>query len=168
MNEFGKVSTLLLLGLIGACGGAQREEVGQTTVTGGSYAPDAVELSSVQQKTSKACGTGLAPTIQFGPRTAALVPGEGDRLATWAACLNRPTLAHTTVVLVGGDEPGAPEGLFAARAGRIREGLVAQGVAPERIVDGTRSASREGGKLGPTSTMTLEVTSTDCVRFGAR
>ncbi len=167
MSASTTISTVLLLGLIGACGGARPAEVAQTTVTSGAAsAPGAVELSRPRE--GAACGPSLAPVLEFAPQTDALASGEGERLATWAECVNRPNLAHTTVVLVGSDEPGAGEGLFVARANRIREGLVARGVTPERVVVGAPGASREGGRLGPASTVTLEVTSSDSVRFGRR
>jgi hypothetical protein len=164
MNGYAKVSTLVLLGLISACGGAQREDAGQTTVTSGTYAPGAVELYTARRSEGPACGPTAPSSIQFAPQTDALLAGEGERLAAWAECLNRPNLAHTTVVLLGGSEPEGGEGLFVARASRIREGLVARGVAPERVVIGAPSAAREGGNLGSTSAVRLEVTTSDTLR----
>lgn len=158
------LGVVVVAGMLG-CGGPQREPVSQASLTSGPvYAPDAVELYAARRAAGAECGTRLAPTLQFAPGTDALRPGEVERLAAWAVCLNRPELAHTTVVLLGADEPNGPTGLFGARTKRIRDALVARGVAPERVIVGAPSATREGGKMGPTSSVLLELTSSDTLR----
>ncbi len=62
-------------------------------------------------------------------------------------CLASRPLHHTTVVLVGGQAASEPAGFFVARAGRIRDALIARGVDLHRIVIGATNASREGGLM---------------------
>ncbi len=154
-----------IVAFLGACGGARQEAASTTTITSGpTYTPGAIELYTARQHTGTACGTQVTPTVQFAPGTDGMLPGEGERVTAWATCLNRPELAHTTVVLVGGDEPGGPEGLFISRANRLRQALIERGVAPERILVGAPSASREGGQSAATSAVVMEVTTSETLR----
>ena len=79
-------------------------------------------------------------------------------------CLASRPLHDTTVVLVGGQAASEPAGFFVARAGRIRDALIARGVDLHRIVIGATNASREGGLMVGDTGVRIEVTHWQQVR----
>jgi hypothetical protein len=152
---------------VGACGGARQDRVGTTTTTGGEvdYVPGSVELYVGRRATrGQDCSRDLSSTVEFGESADGVLPAELVELDKWAACLNRPELAHTTVVVLGADEPGAPAGLFVRRALRLRELLGERGVDSKRVVIGAPAATRAGGHGAPTRGVRMEITGTSMVR----
>jgi hypothetical protein len=82
----------------------------------------------------------------------------------WASCLNEPQMQHATVVLVGGQARSEPDGLFVARAGRVRDALIARGVEARRIVIGTENASRDGTPFAGNTGVRVETTHQQSLR----
>jgi outer membrane protein OmpA-like peptidoglycan-associated protein len=160
--------TWLAIGAIGAigagCGGARQDRVGTTTTTGGEveYEPGSVELYVGRRALGTSdCTRDLTPNVDFGSGTDAVLATELVELDKWAVCLNRSELAHTSIVIVGGDAPGE-EGLFVRRALRLRDLLAERGVASSRVVIGAPNATRAGGN--GTSGVRIELTHTSMVR----
>lgn len=155
------------------CASAPRQEpVSSATVTGydytPAYTPGAVELYVARQDQEGACPRDLAPNIDFVPKTAQIAGSEAGDLDRWAKCLNQPYFQHTTVVLVGGDEPGGPAGLFLQRAARIRDSLVMRGVDGSRVLIGAPSAARDGGPYATTQGVRVELSSSTTLRAMSR
>jgi len=69
----------------------------------------------------------------------------------------------TTVVLLGPADEN-DETLFMRRAAAIRDELVTRGVERSRIVIGTPNAAREGGRLGPANSISLEISGSTSLR----
>lgn len=151
---------LLLLSLFG-CATRDREPVSTTTTTG--YTPTGVELYAARS-TSEGCQRDLAQGIHFADGADVLSAQEMVDIQQWSACLNRPELKDATVVLTGGLDPERDEGLFQRRASTVRAELARRGVEPSRVVLGTPNATREGGKLGPSNAIRLELSSCGSLR----
>jgi len=141
-----------------ACATTSRDAVGQTSTTAGAYAPGSVELYMARSDSSGGCSSDLARTVDFAPNATDVAVGEVRELERWARCLSRPELEHATLVLVGGQDPNAPDNLFVQRAMRIREVLSSRGVDVSRIVIGAPNATREGGRVAETTSVRLELT----------
>ncbi len=151
---------------LAACASTSRSVLVSTTNTTAAplYTPGEVELYVARNGGQSACPLDLAPDVDFAPRTAALRPGAALAIDAWARCLNRPELLQSTIVLLGGDEPNAPPGLFVLRAQRVRDALVAHGVAAQRVLIGATNATREGGAHATRSGVRVEVTTASTLR----
>ena len=132
-----------------------------TTTTG--YTPEGVELYEARSS-SRGCQRDLTQSIHFAEASDAVSPREMVDVDQWSACLNRPELKDETVVLTGGIDPDSDEGLFVRRAGAVRAELARRGVDPSRIVVGSPNAAREGGRIGPSNAVRLEVSSSRTLR----
>jgi hypothetical protein len=144
-------------GAIAGCGGTQA--VGTTSTTSASVVdPNGPELYPTRLRSVTNCGDDLRQNVDFVPRSAAIDNSDLPDLNRWAGCLNEPEMKHTTVVLLGGQSVNEPENLFAERATRVRNALVARGVDARRIVIGTHNASRDGTPFAGNTGVRLEIT----------
>lgn len=158
--------TMLLATLLTATGCASarasdREAVSTTTTTG--YTPTGVELYAARA-TSRGCERDLAQGVHFAEGADVLTAREQVDVQQWSACLNRPELKDATVVLTGGLDPADDEGLFARRAATVRTELARRGVDPSRVLLGAPNAAREGGRVGPSNAIRLEVSTCNSLR----
>jgi hypothetical protein len=144
------------------CASRQAEPV-STTATHGAYLPGEVELYIAREVRQDVCRVDLPPNVDFAAGTAELIPGEVQALDAWAHCVNRPEVAHTTIVLLGGEGEQDPEGLFAQRAAVVRTLLVQRRVDPERIVIGAPNRTR-AGTHGARDVVRLETTHAQTLR----
>lgn len=142
-------------------GAGEREQVSTTTTTG--YTPTGDELYAARS-TSRGCERDLAQGIEFAEGMDLLTVPETVDLQQWSACLNRPEMKDATVVLTGGLDPDRDEGLFVRRASTVRTELARRGVDPSRVVIGTPNAAREGGRVGPSNAVRLELSSSSSLR----
>lgn len=140
---------------------SEREAVSTTTTTG--YTPTGVELYAARS-TSQGCERDLAQGIHFADGADVLTARELVDVQQWSACLSRPELKDATVVLTGGLDPAEDEGLFARRAGTVRAELARRGVDPSRVLLGAPNAAREGGRVGPSNAIRLEVSTCNSLR----
>lgn len=166
---FTALLSLCAVSVVSGCATAPRPEPVSTTTTtsAGAYEPrGGVDLYLARHgEDGRSCSPDLPPTVEFAHRSAVLLPAEHIGIEKWARCLNRPELAQTTVVLVGGDDPAAPTtGLFVQRAEQIKAALVRYGVDERRIVIGASNASREGGPWASVTGVRLELTHSQNVR----
>lgn len=149
---------------VSACASAPPAEAVSTTATRAAQA-DATYARYVAPRAAKGrCSLGLPTEIDFTPRTAELPADAAPVVDTWARCLNLPELEHTTIVLLGGDGPDTPAGLFVQRAQLLRDALVARGVARDRMVIGAANASRDGGPYVTRDGVRLETTTVTTIR----
>jgi outer membrane protein OmpA-like peptidoglycan-associated protein len=139
------------------------EPVSATTTRGADIAGE-LELGGARDPDQPACKVDVSPDVHFAPRTAALLPGETRALEAWASCFNRPQLVHMTVVLLGGEDDEGSLGIFAQRAGVVRDLLVARGVDPQRVVIGAPNRSREGGHRAGADAVRVEATHAQTLR----
>jgi hypothetical protein len=151
--QLGWFATAAVVALaIGGCAPAARPEPVSTTTTTGAITsrahPIPLEDRLPAPLDPAACAPrDLMPVIDFTPRTAELQPGETKQLDRWEKCLDHPDQSHTTIVLVGDVETGAPASLYYQRAAVVRTALVMRGVDERRIVVGVPKTRREGGAL---------------------
>lgn len=160
----GLAPAMLLLCAVAGCAtgrASEREQVSTTTTTG--YTPTGVQLY-VARSSSQGCERDLAEAIHFADGADAPSPPEMVDVQQWSACLNRAEMKDATVVLTGGLDPEQDEGLFARRATTVRTELARRGVDPSRIVIGTPNATREGGRMGPSNAIRLELSSASSLR----
>jgi hypothetical protein len=135
-----------------------------TTTSALTYAPDGTGVPVLAPTGARAaCGHEMTPNIEFQPHRAQLPPAELTELDRWASCLNEPDLQHTTVVLLGKDEPNGPRGLFAARAQAVRHALILRGVDSRRLVIPPTKPTEDGRTYGP-GAVRIEVTHLQEVR----
>lgn len=102
----------------------------------------------------------MPTTIGFPTGASALPQNELHAVEAWAACLRTPALEHTTIVLVGVDDPTGSRMTFEQRALAVRDVLVRRGVQPERIVIpiGPPSLARQGVGDAPSDGVRLDIT----------
>jgi hypothetical protein len=100
----------------------------------------------------------VMPVLDFNSRTAELAPGETRDLDRWEKCLDHPDEQHTTIVLVGDVETGAPASLYYQRASMVRQALINRGVDEKRIVIGIPKTPRAGAGLLYTGGIRIEPT----------
>lgn len=105
----------------------------------------------------------LPHALEFQGTSATLSPDERVDVQSWANCLSLPEMRDSTVVLLG---PGdtRDESLFQRRAAEVREELVRRGVERSRIIIGTPNASRDGGRLGPSNSVLVEISGSAMLR----
>jgi outer membrane protein OmpA-like peptidoglycan-associated protein len=137
-----------------------------TTTTGGGYDPAEVELYTAGAPPPNGCRGSLASDVDFAPGTADLRANETLTLDAWATCLNRPELAHTTVILLGREGDDTTAGLFAQRASLVRAVLIDRGIDPARIVVGAANATRHGGRYPVKDSVRVEHTYAQTIRGG--
>jgi hypothetical protein len=139
--------------------------VSTTTTTSAQVADrDGVELYFARLAASSKCGGDLRENIDFLPRSASIDQADMPDIDRWAKCLNEPQMQHATVVLVGGQARSEPDGLFVARAGRVRDALIARGIEARRIVIGTENASRDGTPFAGNTGVRVETTHQQSLR----
>jgi outer membrane protein OmpA-like peptidoglycan-associated protein len=156
---------VLALAAASACASTQAgvAPVSTTTTMSAELAnPDpVVDPYLARRPNAPKCGdevSALLPSIEFFPGSATIDRADLADIDRWAGCLNQRQMQHATVVLLGGQSPSEPEGLFAVRAQRIRDALVARGVDPGRIVIGATNAARQGGPYASSTGVRFEVT----------
>jgi hypothetical protein len=175
MNPVDKIARLgwfatatLALATVSACARTQTETqtpVSTTATTSAQVADrDGVELYFARLAASSKCGGDLRENVDFLPRSASIDKADMPDIDRWAACLNEPQMQHATVVLVGGQARSEPDGLFVARAGRVRDALIARGVEARRIVIGTQNASRDGTPFAGNTGVRVETTHQQSLR----
>ena len=141
--------------LLSIAGCANREAVSTTTTTSGEYVSPKAELFLASRDPARCQHL---QSVAFVENTPQLKTGEGVELQKWALCLNQPELRHTSLVITGGDESGAVDGLYEQRAAVVRDALVGRGVDVERIVIGAGNAAAGGGRYGSTDSIRLVAT----------
>ena len=154
---------LALGGATGCAATTQGGPVSTTTTTSAEVgnaggAQSGEQLTMAPRPSAAKCGGDLRQNVDFLPRTTTIDRADVPDIDRWAACLLVPEMEHTTVVLVGGQAASEPEGLFVARATRLRDALVARGVDSRRIVIGATNASRQGGPVAGNDGVRIEVT----------
>jgi hypothetical protein len=175
MNPVDKIARLgwfatvtLALAMASACASTQAQTptpVSTTMTTSAEVADrDGVELYFARLAASSKCGGDLRENVDFLPRSASIDQADMPDIDRWARCLNEPQMQHATVVLVGGQAKSEPDGLFVARAGRVRDALIARGVEARRIVIGTQNASRDGTPFAGNTGVRVETTHQQSLR----
>lgn len=147
--------------LVGACGHERSQAVGTTETTG--YTPTAVQLY-LAGSTTEGCTEDLRQNVHFAPRSDLISKTEMVDVLQWARCLNRDEMKDTTIVLTGGRDPDPEDPLFVRRALAVREALAERGVDPERILVGAPDAAREGGRVGPSNEVRLEISTSTTLK----
>lgn len=161
--QLGWLATAAVGLAIGGCALATRVEAVSTTATTGATVSQAGAIPLEDRLPAPldpaACAPrDLMPVIDFTPRTAELQPGETKELDRWEKCLDHPDESHTTIVLVGDVETGAPASLYYQRAAVVRTALIMRGVDERRIVIGIPRTRRAGGALLYTGGIRVEPT----------
>jgi hypothetical protein len=169
MNPVDRIARLgwfatAMLAMASACASAQNPVSTTTTTSAQVVAPERVELYLARQPASSRCGGDLRPNVDFLPRSGSIDRADLPDLDRWAACLNQPEMQHATIVLVGGQALSEPEGLFAERAGHVRDALIARGVEARRIVIGATNASRDGTPFAGNTGVRIETTHQQSLR----
>lgn len=112
---------------------------------------------------SGGCTMTLPHALEFQGTSATLSPDERVEVQSWANCLSLPEMRDSTVVLLGPSDT-RDESLFQRRAGEVREELVRRGIERSRIIIGTGNASRDGGRLGPSNSILVEISGSAMLR----
>jgi hypothetical protein len=148
-----RVAVLGATMLVGGCFHNDRGElVSNTTTTGYTTAGT---VSPRPQRTG--CTSDLHSYVQFDHESSAVSAQQRGELVHWATCLNRPEMRDQTVVLTGGIDPDDRHPVFATRAAAIKNELATYGVDASRVVIGEANAVRDGGKLGPSDAVKIEL-----------
>lgn len=157
-------ATLALAAATGCASTRSQVPVSTTTTTSADVVdPSGPGLYPPLSTTSK-CGGDLRQNVDFLPRSASIDRADMPDVDRWARCLNQSYMQHATVVLVGGQAPSEPEGLFVERAARVRSALIARGVDAHRIVIGTQNASRDGTPFAGNTGVRVELTNQQTLR----
>jgi type IV pilus biogenesis protein CpaD/CtpE len=150
---------LAISALVFGCAHERGDMAGVATTT--SAVTTAPATSSLV--TPGGCSTKLPHVLEFESTSATLSADERVEVQSWANCLQLPEMRDSTIVLLGPSD--ARDGsLFERRAADVREELVRRGVERSRIVIGTPNAARQGGRLGPSNGVLLEVSSSSTLR----
>jgi type IV pilus biogenesis protein CpaD/CtpE len=147
--------TVAITALLVGCTRERGDLAGVATTT------SAVTPSSLN--TPGGCSTKLPHVLEFDGASAVLSADERVEVQSWASCLQHPGMDDATVVLLGPADAN-DETLFTRRASAIREELVTRGVERSRIVIGTPNAAREGGRLGPSNAVVVEICGSSTLR----